>query len=387
MFLNTSLIVGGAETLLVNLARRMDRNHFLPEITCLKQLGPLGEMLAEEMPAHDKLLKSKFDLRVFPRLVGLLRSRRIDAVVTVNTGDKMFWGRLAARRAGVPVVLSAIHSTGWPNAIGPLNRLLTPWTDAFIAVAEPHGKYLVDVEGFPPSKVRVIPNGVDVERFAAGAARDAMRKTWGVDDSTPVIGIVAALRPEKDHELFLRVAARVRQRSTTARFVIVGDGDLRGRLESVARELGLAEAVSFLGNRSDIPAVVAGMDVFLLTSKIEANPVSILEAMAAGKPVVAPNVGSVPESVADGQTGFLFPVGDERLAADRVLQIISNPVEAAAMGVAGAGAVRERWSLDVMVRGYERLITEIYESKRLAPRGGKLPALHRSARAVAPTER
>src|SRR5688572_3115728 len=122
MFVITSMPIGGAETLLVNLIRRMDRACFLPEVCCLKELGPLGEVLSGEVPVHSRLLKSKYDLRIWGRLARLLAVRRMDAVVTVGAGDKMFWGRLAARRAGLPVVLSAIHSTGWPDQINWLNR-------------------------------------------------------------------------------------------------------------------------------------------------------------------------------------------------------------------------------------------------------------------------
>jgi glycosyltransferase involved in cell wall biosynthesis len=171
MFVITSMPVGGAETLLVNLVRRMDHDRFLPEICCLKAPGPLGEELAKEIPVHSHLLGCKYDVRVLRRLKELFAARRIDAVITVGAGDKMFWGRLAARWAGVPVILSAIHSTGWPDQINWLNRRLTRLTDAFIAVAQPHGEHLVEKEGFPRAKVRVIPNGVDVERFARGPIR------------------------------------------------------------------------------------------------------------------------------------------------------------------------------------------------------------------------
>src|SRR5262245_23012539 len=161
MFLLTSMPVGGAETLLVDLVRRLDRRYFAPEIGCLKEQGPLGEMLAKEMPVHHDLLAQKYDLRIWPRLTRLLRERHTDAVVTVGAGDKMFWGRLVARHVGVPVIMSALHSTGWPDGIGRLNRLLTPITDAFVAVADSHGAFLVTHENLPIDRVVVIPNGVD----------------------------------------------------------------------------------------------------------------------------------------------------------------------------------------------------------------------------------
>ena len=118
-----------------NIIRRIDRARFAPELCCLKDRGPLGEELAYFIPVHHNLLHNKYDVRVWPRLVRLLRRRQIDVLVTVGAGDKMFWGRLAAWRARLPVTLSALHSTGWPDGVGKLNRLLTPITDAFIAVA------------------------------------------------------------------------------------------------------------------------------------------------------------------------------------------------------------------------------------------------------------
>ena len=202
--------VGGAETLLCNIMRTMDRSRFSPEICCLKELGPLGEELSQEFPTFYGNLRSKFDLRVLPRLTRLLRRRNVDALVTVGCGDKMFWGRLAARFAGTPVVASALHSTGWPDGVGRLNRWLTPWTDAFIAVASDHGKHLVEHERFPESKVHVIPNGVNTERFQYnGNAARKIREELGIPLQAPVAGIIAALRPEKHHEMFLRMSKRV----------------------------------------------------------------------------------------------------------------------------------------------------------------------------------
>lgn len=371
LFVQTSMPVGGAETLLVNLVRRLDKRRFAPEVVCLKEPGPLGELLAEEgYPVEHGLLAGKYDLRVLPRLMSLMRRRQYGAVVTVGAGDKMFWGRLAAWLAGVPVVAAALHSTGWPDGVGRLNRLLTRLTDAFIAVAAPHGKFLVDFERFPAEKVRVIPNGVDTNRFAPATHSNSVRNELGVPASTPLVGILAALRPEKNHELFLAVADRVRKEVPEARFVIIGEGPERATIERIAAERGLltpddpdGSAVRLLGNRSDVPQLLAALDVLTLTSHNEANPVSILEAMSCGVPVVATDVGSVKESVSEGQTGCLAPAGDEALLAQRVTELLLDPLRAKALGEAGRRRVVERASLEVMVEGYEELIAEIYAAK------------------------
>ncbi|MAT71431.1 MAG: glycosyl transferase family 1 [Planctomycetaceae bacterium] len=362
MFLTTSMPVGGAETLLVNLVRGMDRQRFAPEIVCLKEPGPLGDELAREMPVHSNLLAGKYDLRILPRLWRLLRARRADAVVTVGAGDKMFWGRVAARLAGTPVVASALHSTGWPDGVGRLNRLLTRWTDAFIAVADNHAEFLVDFERFPADKVRTIYNGVDTDRFAPHDA-SAVRQSLGLAASAPVIGILAALRPEKNHELFLRGAKQILAQHPDARFVVVGDGPRRGDLEALAAELQITDAVHFLGSRSDVPQLLSAIDVLALTSHNEASPVSILEALSCCRPVVASRVGSVAETVVDGVTGLLVNAGDEAAYVAAVNRLLDEPQRRAEMGVAGRQLVESKWSLAGMIRGYEDLIAGIYEAK------------------------
>ncbi len=364
MFVITSMPVGGAETLLVNLVRRLDRSRFEPELCCLKQLGPLGEVLAEEIPTFTGLLAHKYDFAVLGRLTKLLRERKIDAVVTVGTGgDKMFWGRWAAWRAGVPVILSALHSTGLPDHVELPNRLLAPITDGFIGCAEPHGRYLISNEGCPARKVFVIPNGVDTERFKPLEPDEALRAELDLPPGVPVAAIVAALRPEKNHELFLRSAALVRQQHPSAHFLVIGDGARRGELESVARSLELSDSVHFVGTRSDIPQLLALVDVLVLTSHMEANPVSIMEGLACGKPVVSTNVGSICETVKNGVNGYLAKPGDEVEIAERVVRIFDNKEEMNNLGERGRVGVVQNWSLERMVSGYQDLIRDIYTAK------------------------
>jgi glycosyltransferase involved in cell wall biosynthesis len=300
---------------------------------------------------------------VLARLARLMRVRRIDAVVTVGAGDKMFWGRLAARRAGVPVVVSALHAMGSADRVQWPNRLLAPLTDAFIAVAEPQARYLAEHEGCPPRKVRVIPNGVDVERFRPLRPSPALRTELGLHGEMPVVGILAALRPEKNHELFLRAAVAIGRELPETRFLIIGDGPRRPALEALARELLPAAAIRFLGTRRDVPELLALVNVMLLTSHEEASPVSILEAMAAGKPVVATQVGSVGQTVLEGRTGYLVPPGSAGELARRTVELLRDPARASGLGRAGRRYVVEHWSIAGTVEGYQGLVAEIYAAK------------------------
>jgi glycosyltransferase involved in cell wall biosynthesis len=356
--------VGGAETLLVNLMRRLDRDRVQPEVICLKDPGPLGEQIAAEFPLHARLLSGKWDLGVLPRLVRLLHQRRADVVVTVGAGDKMFWGRLAAHLVGVPVIAAALHSTGWPDGIGRLNRMLNRWTDTFIAVADAHAEFLRGFERIPADRVRVIRNGVDCQRFQPQpTARVEVRRELGLADDTPLVGIVAALREEKNHGLFVRAAAVVGKSFPQVHWLIVGDGPRRAGIERLAGQLGVADRIHLLGTRHDTERIVSALDLFTLCSLNEASPVSILEALACGVPVVATDVGSVSESVRAGQTGLLVPSQDLQAMSRAIETLLANPELRASMGTAGRQLVHRTGSLDSMVHGYQRMISELYDAR------------------------
>ncbi len=361
MFIITSMPVGGAETLLVNLVRSFDPARIVPHIACLKEKGPLGEEIAGEIPVYSDLINHKFDIGILGRLKNLFAQHNIDAVVTVGAGDKMFWGRLAAKRARVPVVLSALHSTGWPDGVGRMNRLLTPLTDGFIACADSHGEFLRDFEKFPKEKVFVIQNGIDIRRFRfCSKSRASWRGRLGIPESSPVVGIVAALRPEKNHALFLNSASAVWEKMPTAQFVIAGDGPERPMLESLTDELGLRDNVHFVGSTSDIPGFLSMLDLFALTSLNEAKPVSILEALSCQRPVVATHVGSVNESVIDGVTGFLVPSEDPVPMSQKWIELLSDSELRSRLGTTGRAHVEKHSSIESMTRGYTELVENVF---------------------------
>lgn len=276
----------------------------------------------------------------------------------------MFWGRLAAKLAGVPVICSALHSTGWPDGVGRLNRWLTPLTDGFIAVAQSHAEYLAEHERFPAERVFTIPNGVDINRFRPNHAQRAwLRSQLGIADDAQVVGIVAALRPEKNHAQFIQAAREVLRHFPNTHFAIVGEGSERQSIEATLADCRHRSHFHLLGNRNDTERILAGLDLFCLTSRNEANPVSILEALSCCVPVIAPDVGSISETVIDGKTGILTkPLRWEETVA-AMIGVLRDPPRAARLGRAGRVLVRDRWSLQSMVQGYETLIAEIYNVK------------------------
>ena len=363
-FLLTSMPVGGAETLLVNLMRGFDPERVHPSVICLKERGPLGDMISLEFPLVDQQIKHKYDLGIVRRLSRIFKKWSTDAIVTVGAGDKMFWGRIAARAAGVPVICSALHSTGWPDGVGKLNRLLTGITDSFIGVAESHGKYLIENEKFPCDKVEVIRNGIDTTRFVPNRdARVRIRNSLGIPESSKVVGIVAALRPEKNHALFIELAHRLRNHFTKPHFLIIGDGSERPGIEASIAELGLGNQVHMLGSRHDTPDLLASMDAFMLTSHNEASPVSILEALSCEVPVVASLVGSVGETVLNGQNGFTATPGNADDFQQKLASLLDSDDYSNTLGRYGRRFVVENASLQSMVDGYQNLIESKFQQK------------------------
>ena len=312
MFVISSMPVGGAETLLVNLVRRLDRERFAPELCCLQTLGPLGELLSNEIPTFAGLIGGKYDVGVAFRLAQLFRTRRIDAVVTVGAGDKMFWGRIAARIAGVPVVCSAIHSTGWPDVIERPNRwrLLTRWTDAFIGVARPHGEHLIRQEGFPAAKVRVIPNGVDAKLF---------RPRLGERPGGPV-RVLGMWRPQTE----VRRGIKLLRETFDALRVRFGD-EVSLELFGWDVPQGPSKAPSYARHHGvltprGVGDLMRSVDIVVEPSLYQGFGLSGLEAMASGAVLVSTACRGVDEYATHDENALVVPHADLAAAVGRAIE-------------------------------------------------------------------
>lgn len=372
MFLETSLRIGGTETVVAQLMQRLDRKKIRPVLACLYEPGPLGErLISQGMTVYHHLAKSRLDPMLPARLYALFKKEKVDGLFIVNQPVLQFWGTWCGILAGVPVRISAIRSTGKVNRIQRrlwINRLTYPWTAKVTALSRMHKAYLIEKEKIDPGKIEIITNGVDLERFHRGRGTElsGLRDLLGVSQKTPLVTIVAMLRPEKGHETFLRAAAQVRGKAPETHFVIVGEGPEKPKLEKLTGELSLGSQVHFLGARNDIPDILAQSDVCVLSSHPVVETVSnaVLEYMASAKPVVSTRVGSLPEMVDEGETGFLVPAGDPEAMAQRILQLIKSPLLAAQMGRAGRRKVETHYSVEQMVRKTEDLFECLLRKKR-----------------------
>jgi glycosyltransferase involved in cell wall biosynthesis len=208
--------------------------------------------------------------------------------------------------------------------------------------------------GYPLDSIRVIRNGIDTTRFRPDR-REGARRSLGCDPRDVVIGTAGRLVPVKDHATLLNALALLRSQGIRFRAIIAGDGPLRQGLDALAQSTGIADAVEFVGERSDMEDVMAAYDIFALSSTSEGLSNTVMEAMATGLPVVATHVGGTDELVEQGTTGLLVPASDPRAFAGALAELIKGEARRQSMGRAGRERVQRDYSLDRMVRAYEEL--------------------------------
>lgn len=324
-----TLQVGGAEVLAARLARQLGRDHRFV-FACLDALGTLGQELRDEGFTVQVLKRrSGLDWKCPWRLARFLRQERVD-LVHAHQYTPFFYALAARRLYRRPPLLFTEHGRHHPDYPRRkrmfVNRLLLEARDRVVGVGESVRQALVHNEGIPTHRVGVIYNGINLTPFSNGRPdRSAVRREIGVGADDLILLQVARLDYLKDHATGLRTLSHVRKARSNAQLVLVGEGPERGAIQEQIQRLDLSAHVRLLGLRSDVARLLAAADVFLLTSISEGIPLTLIEAMAAGVPVVSTNVGGVPEVVEDAQTGLLAPAGDEAALAGHVLRLTGDP--------------------------------------------------------------
>ncbi|MDE0828564.1 MAG: glycosyltransferase [Vicinamibacterales bacterium] len=314
------------------------------------------------------------DLVALAKLTALTRRLR-PHVVHTHTAKAGFLGRLAARAAGVPVILHTYHghvlsgyySQAKTRALQLMERGLAHLSDQLIAVSDRVRDDLVQFGVAPAERFRVVPLGLDLAPlFDVSAQRGVLRRELGVALDAPLVGIVGRLFPIKNHALFLDAAARLLAEQPDARFVIVGDGALRGELEARAEQPDLAGRVYFTGWRHDLATIYADLDVLAVSSRNEGTPVSAIEAMAAGCAVVATRVGGLPDLIADGRTGTLVPADDPTALSSAIGQTLTDPVGSRTIRAAARADVEHRFMATRLVDEMKALYLHLLAAKGVA---------------------
>lgn len=377
--------VGGTERQVVNLARALDPSRFELHFGCFRRWGELlGEIAEYGIPITECRVTNLYNLIAWKerlRFARYLRRERIEVVHTYSFYANLF-AIPAARLARVPVVVASVRDLG--VELTPLRRrvqqLVCRLADRIAVNSEAVKQYLI-ADGHDPEKIVVIPNGIDLSRFPGRFSDGRIRHEFGLPRHAPLVAVFARLVPMKGVEHFLEAAALVAQRIPEARFLVVGDQWLvaqdgaivrdvayRNELQRHAEHLGLDGRVVFTGFRLDVAELLSEIAVSVLPSvKGEGLPNAVLEAMAAGVPVVATNVAGNVEAVDDGVTGFLVPPRDEHALARAICELLENPALAARFGAAGRERVVRHFPLERYARTTEDLYLDL-----LAGKGGRL---------------
>jgi glycosyltransferase involved in cell wall biosynthesis len=357
LLLAVGLDVGGTETHVLELASGVDRR-FNVLVCSLKPLGVLGEELkARGVRVMSLGGRGKYDPRVLWRLWHVFREERPDVVQAF-----LFWANIAARLIGrlIPQsrIISSYHdevvSEGWLNRA--IDQTTMRWTKYMVCCSQAVRRTVEQRIGGDKEQFVVIPFGVDVNRF-----RDSEKTMAGstpLKPGLPVIGTVCRLvEPKKGLKYLLEAVAQLEQEAgkPVCQVLLVGEGPAEQSLRALSERLGISARVGFAGVRRDIPEVLSLMSIFILPSLYEGFGIAILEAMAAGKPVVATMVGGIQEFVLSGQSGFLVPPGDAPALARAIKQLLDEPEKARAMGRQGQEHVKKHYSIESVVRQHEQL--------------------------------
>lgn len=351
-----NLDVGGLERVVINLMTGTDPARYRALLYTLGPGGALADGVERRGFAVRRLAKAKgLDHRLFLRLARCLRADGVRVVHSHNYSP-LVYGAVAGRLARVSGHVYTAHGAKTASRRETRRFQRLGLVDDIVFVSEDARRVALTAKAVADRRIHTIVNGIDVDGYARdGATRSRIRSELGIDASAPVAGIVARLTAAKDHMNLFDAFARLRATHPHARCVVVGDGELRAELDTAVRARGLEGHVALVGRRDDVAEVLSAFDVFVLSSSTEGLAVTLLEAMAAGLPVVATTVGGNPEVVEDGRTGTLVPPRDATALAFALARMFDDPERARHMGRAGRKRCRERFGVGAMVARYQSL--------------------------------
>ena len=361
-----SFDVGGIEKLVVDLIANSKDGRFQYTVFCIDSKGRLASLLEEKGVEVIELNKRKgVDISLIFRFADELKKRKIDVVHSHNPGPA-FYGGLAARLSGISVIVYSKHGIKLGARLR--DKFLESFSfmlqDYIVAVSEKAFGFMIDKEKAPAKKMLLIENGIDLNQFKTGdVKKETVLSEHGLPRLEYIIGIIARLDRLKDIPTLISAFGMLSKGRPDASLVVVGDGEERNALEKLVKETGLTGKVFFLGTQTRIPELLSIFSLFVLSSITESSPISLLEAMAAGLPIVATNVGGNAELVKDGYNGFIVEPKDIIGMRDAMLKIIEDKDLAKRMGEVNRKTAFSKYGIENTIKKYESLYVQGLERK------------------------
>lgn len=358
------LAIGGTQVIFLNTLQAFDPTRCRIAVACLGGSDALLPEVAEYAPVYYQTRSGANNLGALLFLLRLMCTEQVDVVHTYY-GRTRAYGRLAAILARVPVIISAEMAQVGPYSLKgwATERLFDYFTDHFVAVSEATRVNLFRTRQIPPPRVTVIYPGIDLIRFDTQERPPMVRCELGLPDRALVVGVVARLVVYKGHADLIAALPCILQAAPTTRLVFIGDGPAASDLRQQVHELGLAEHVHFLGARRDIPRLLRAFDVFVLPSHQEGLGLAIIEAMAAGLPVVATRVGGIPEVVVEEETGLLVEPRNPPGLAEAIIQLLTNPRTRRQMSIKGRQRVEAYFTAQRTAANLTALYCHLLQAK------------------------
>lgn len=351
----------GGERMILKLALGLDPAKYDVKVVCLRPQTPfLNEFESRGINVTVLGMKKYFEMRPLFKLYQILRRDKVDLVHTHFYRDAIY-GRPIARLAGVRGVISTLqNSYVWRSRAQLfLDGLTSVFADRVTAVSEAVKKFAIEREHIPARKLVTIFNAIEVDKFSIQpGVRERVRKKLGLSPGEIAVGSLGALTPQKGYRYLLEAVPTVLRSHPSVRFFIGGEGYLKEDLLKLRDKSGLSERVEFLGFRKDVPELLSAFDIFILPSLFEGLPVSLVEAMAAGLPIVTTDVDGNCEAIGENEAGLAVESMDPPALARSLIKLIEDPDLRERMGQAGRKRARALFSVRSMVKQYEKLYSD-----------------------------
>jgi Glycosyltransferase len=366
---------GGGERVFAQIINRLSGKKYKIMVACL----PTGEFI-EKIEGSGAQIKSvdmrnRFNPGVIWQLSSLIKREGVD-IVHSQGARADFFARVAAKLAGAPVVVSTVPMPVEGFDVSPIrkliytvfNRFSERFVDRFMVVSDALEKMMIETHRIEPQRVVKIYNGIEEDEYCMADKEivnrsSYFRKEFGLEDDIPIVGVIGRLVWQKGFEYFIEAIPEVLKKFKEARFLLVGEGELKDALAAKCKRLKLGDKIIFTGFRSDIKDILASIDVFVMPSLLEGLPMILLETMAMAKPIVATEIDGIKEILYNGEAGLLVPPKDPKALSDAIIDMLIHRDKAYQMGMAARKIVEGRFGVDVMVQKVEDVYEELLQLK------------------------